>query len=180
VKRYALVILAGLGLAFIAEGPGPSLVTADPAPAPVIHEYAVLRPAPLVRLPVEVDRARVVAAHRATRGKDRAPIRVVKKREKRVVKKTVPRKKTTTVSPLGLAAWLDSPMARKVVKRESGGDCSATSRTGKYRGKWQFDLPTYHAHGGVGDPARASCHTQDVVAYALWRDRGWQPWTTAY
>lgn len=45
-----------------------------------------------------------------------------------------------------------------------------------YYGAYQFDLQTWAAVGGHGNPADASPAEQDARALALWRDRGWQPW----
>ena len=39
---------------------------------------------------------------------------------------------------------------------ESGGDPTAVSSDGSYRGKYQFDYGTWESVGGSGDPAAAS------------------------
>lgn len=65
---------------------------------------------------------------------------------------------------------------RKIAICESGGDPRAVSAGGTYRGKYQFDRGTWRAHGGRGDPARASERTQDRIALRLYRDRGTAPW----
>jgi hypothetical protein len=66
---------------------------------------------------------------------------------------------------------------------ESGGDYSITSRSGKYRGAYQFDRSTWnsvaerHAPALVGvDPAHASSADQDALALALYSERGARPW----
>ena len=66
---------------------------------------------------------------------------------------------------------------------ESGGDYSITSRSGKYRGAYQFDRSTWnsvaerHAPMLVGvDPAQASPADQDALALALYTERGARPW----
>jgi hypothetical protein len=66
---------------------------------------------------------------------------------------------------------------------ESGGDYSITSRSGKYRGAYQFDRSTWnsvaerHAPALVGvDPAHASPADQDALALALYSERGARPW----
>jgi hypothetical protein len=65
---------------------------------------------------------------------------------------------------------------RRIAQCESGGNPRAISRTGRYRGKFQFDQPTWEAAGGHGDPAAAPESTQDRVAVALYRKRGTAPW----
>jgi hypothetical protein len=66
---------------------------------------------------------------------------------------------------------------------ESGGDYSITNPSGKYRGAYQFDRPTWdsvavnHAPHLVGvDPAAASPADQDAMAFALYSERGAGPW----
>jgi peptidoglycan hydrolase-like protein with peptidoglycan-binding domain len=65
---------------------------------------------------------------------------------------------------------------RRIAACESGGNPRAISRDGRYRGKYQFDLSTWQAIGGSGDPARASESEQDRRAIALYRKRGTAPW----
>jgi peptidoglycan hydrolase-like protein with peptidoglycan-binding domain len=64
----------------------------------------------------------------------------------------------------------------RIAQCESGGNPSAISPGGQYRGKYQFTRATWHAMGGSGDPARASEATQDRLAMALYRARGTSPW----
>jgi len=59
---------------------------------------------------------------------------------------------------------------------ESSNRTNAVSRTGKYRGLYQFDLPTWKSVGGMGDPATASRAEQHKRAAMLYAKRGWQPW----
>lgn len=59
---------------------------------------------------------------------------------------------------------------------ESGGDPTAVSPSGQYRGKYQFDQQTWNGAGGSGDPAAASEAAQDAVAEELYDQRGAQPW----
>jgi hypothetical protein len=65
---------------------------------------------------------------------------------------------------------------RRIAACESGGNPRAISRDGRYRGKYQFDLSTWRAIGGSGDPAKASEAEQDRRAVALYRKRGTAPW----
>jgi hypothetical protein len=59
---------------------------------------------------------------------------------------------------------------------ESGGDPTAVSADGTYRGKYQFDTSTWAAMGGSGDPAAASEAEQDMRAAMLYSQSGSSPW----
>jgi len=59
---------------------------------------------------------------------------------------------------------------------ESGGDYSAVSSSGTYRGAYQFDYATWQAVGGSGDPAAASPAEQDMRAQMLYEQSGSSPW----
>ena len=64
----------------------------------------------------------------------------------------------------------------KIAQCESGGDPTAVSSDGTYRGKYQFDRSTWQQLGGSGDPAAAPEPEQDQRALALYRQRGSAPW----
>lgn len=59
---------------------------------------------------------------------------------------------------------------------ESGGNPSAVSSDGSYRGKYQFDYGTWESVGGSGDPAAASEQEQDYRAALLYAQSGSSPW----
>ncbi len=59
---------------------------------------------------------------------------------------------------------------------ESGGDPTAISADGTYRGKYQFDYGTWESVGGTGDPAAASEAEQDYRAALLYAEAGSSPW----
>jgi hypothetical protein len=59
---------------------------------------------------------------------------------------------------------------------ESGGDPTAVSSNGSYRGKYQFDYGTWEAVGGSGDPAAAPEAEQDYRAALLYAQSGSSPW----
>ena len=65
---------------------------------------------------------------------------------------------------------------KKIAMCESGGNPRAISPSGRYRGKYQFDRPTWRSIGGHGDPAKASEYEQDKRALKLYRQRGTAPW----
>lgn len=64
----------------------------------------------------------------------------------------------------------------QIAECESGGDITAVSRDGRFRGKYQFSQATWEALGGTGDPAAADEATQDAFAAALYAERGAAPW----
>lgn len=59
---------------------------------------------------------------------------------------------------------------------ESGGDPTAVSADGSYRGKYQFHPSTWEAVGGSGDPAAAPEAEQDYRAALLYAQSGSSPW----
>ena len=59
---------------------------------------------------------------------------------------------------------------------ESGGDPTAVSSDGSYRGKYQFDYGTWESVGGSGDPAAAAEAEQDYRAALLYAQSGSSPW----
>ncbi len=64
----------------------------------------------------------------------------------------------------------------RIAECESGGDPTAISPGGTYRGKYQFHRDTWAGLGGDGDPAEASEATQDRIALKLYRQQGTAPW----
>jgi peptidoglycan hydrolase CwlO-like protein len=64
----------------------------------------------------------------------------------------------------------------KIAQCESGGDPTAVSSSGTYRGKYQFDPQTWRSVGGSGDPAAAPEAEQDRRAAILYSQRGSAPW----
>lgn len=59
---------------------------------------------------------------------------------------------------------------------ESSGNYRAVDRSGVYRGAYQFDLRTWQAMGGIGDPVDAPPEEQDLRARMLYAQRGPAPW----
>jgi peptidoglycan hydrolase-like protein with peptidoglycan-binding domain len=64
----------------------------------------------------------------------------------------------------------------KIAQCESGGDPTAVSADGTYRGKYQFTRATWRALGGEGDPAKARERVQDAIAAKLYAAQGTAPW----
>lgn len=59
---------------------------------------------------------------------------------------------------------------------ESGGNPTAVSADGTYRGLYQFDYGTWESVGGSGDPAAASPAEQTYRAALLYSESGSSPW----
>ena len=66
---------------------------------------------------------------------------------------------------------------------ESNGNYQAVSRSGRYRGAYQFSRSTWNstAAGWLDayvsvDPAQAAPHIQDAMARKLWKHAGSSPW----
>jgi Transglycosylase-like domain/Putative peptidoglycan binding domain len=65
---------------------------------------------------------------------------------------------------------------RRIAECESGGNPTALSPSGRYRGKFQFSRSTWKELGGEGDPAAAPEWLQDQMALKLYRRAGTSPW----
>jgi peptidoglycan hydrolase-like protein with peptidoglycan-binding domain len=76
-----------------------------------------------------------------------------------------------TSSSTGSSSTLQS-----IAQCESGGDPTAVSADGRYRGKYQFSYATWSAMGGSGDPAAAPESVQDAMAAKLLAAQGTAPW----
>lgn len=69
-----------------------------------------------------------------------------------------------------------SGVLEQIAACESGGDPSAVSPDGLYRGKYQFSVETWQSLGGTGDPAAAPEAVQDQLAAQLLAQAGTSPW----
>jgi peptidoglycan hydrolase-like protein with peptidoglycan-binding domain len=74
------------------------------------------------------------------------------------------------------ASGASSATLERIAQCESGGDPTAVSADGRYRGKYQFTRATWRAMGGSGDPAAAPEAEQDQRAAALLAAQGTAPW----
>lgn len=117
--------------------------------------------APLIGPVTRFHRAIRISVHR---------IRVA--RHRRAVRKQREREAEFAALPGGVSqATLDA-----IGACESGGDPTAVSSDGTYRGKYQFDYGTWESVGGSGDPAAASEAEQDYRAALLYARSGSSPW----
>ena len=78
---------------------------------------------------------------------------------------------TTTTDPTTTSSTLDA-----IAQCESGGNPTAVSRSGRYRGKYQFSRASWAGLGGKGDPAHAPEAVQDALAAKLLAKRGPSAW----
>jgi peptidoglycan hydrolase-like protein with peptidoglycan-binding domain len=83
--------------------------------------------------------------------------------------------KTQTTQTQSTGSGRSATLA-KIAQCESGGNPTAVSSTGRYRGKYQFSRATWRDLGGSGDPAAAPESVQDAMAAKLYAQRGAQPW----
>lgn len=76
----------------------------------------------------------------------------------------------------GVIAGVPTATLEAIASCESGGDPTAVSADGTYRGKYQFDTGTWASVGGSGDPAAAPEAEQDYRASLLYQQAGTSPW----
>ena len=82
----------------------------------------------------------------------------------------------TTSKARPRAAAPVSGRLQRIAACESGGDPTAVSPDGRYRGKYQFLRSTWKALGGTGDPAKAPEAEQDRLAAQLMERQGPSAW----
>ena len=83
--------------------------------------------------------------------------------------------KTATSASTGSQSE-NAALLAKIAQCESGGDPTAVSPDGRYRGKYQVLRSTWEGLGGEGDPAQASEGEQDLRAAALLERQGPEAW----
>jgi hypothetical protein len=113
-------------------------------------------------------RAPIPTAAGAERRARRSPTRTARAAERAGAARRGPAAKP-------IPQWLKATL-EAIANCESRGDPRAVSASGTYRGKYQFDLTTWNAVGGRGDPAAAPEPIQDRMAARLYRMRGAAPW----
>ena len=82
----------------------------------------------------------------------------------------------TTSKARPRAAAPVSARLQRIAACESGGDPTAVSADGRYRGKYQFSRATWRSRGGTGDPAKAPEAVQDRLAAQLMARQGPSAW----
>jgi outer membrane protein TolC len=147
-----IAVVAFPAAALAAAGPGAGSDPIGIAAAQPVKLDALRRPAESFHRLIRVQVHRIRIAHRAEVRKQRQEL--------------------FANLPGGVAmATLDS-----IASCESGGDPTAVSSDGSYRGKYQFDYGTWESVGGSGDPAAAPEPEQDYRAALLYSRSGSSPW----
>jgi hypothetical protein len=167
-RRLVTTIAAVLALSVVAQAAGSE--ASAPGKAREAHAHGDARLAVLAK-PARHFRKSVRIAHRRA---ERAEARAARKARSRTAEQGAASDQGAVASPesLGVStATLDS-----IAACESGGDPTAVSPDGTYRGKYQFDLGTWASVGGSGDPAAAPEAEQDYRAALLYSRGGSSPW----
>jgi Transglycosylase-like domain len=153
-----LVLLAFPAAALAAGGDGgaesPALADAQPVPLAQLH-----RPAHRFQELVDSISHRIVVERRQALARER-------RREAREERERFSQ----------LPGGVSIETLESIASCESGGDPTAISSDGSYRGKYQFDYGTWEAVGGSGDPAAAPELEQDYRAALLYAQSGSSPW----
>ena len=114
-----------------------------------------------------------------------APLQRPVKRFQRAIEAQLPkirakrrerREKAEQQSYAALPGGVSQSTLDTIAACESGGDPTAVSADGTYRGKYQFDYGTWASVGGSGDPAAAPEAEQDYRAALLYVQSGSSPW----
>ena len=82
----------------------------------------------------------------------------------------------STTTPTARSSSASSSRLEAIAQCESGGDPTAVSPDGTYRGKYQFSRATWRQLGGTGDPAAAPEAVQDQMAAKLMATQGPSAW----
>jgi soluble lytic murein transglycosylase-like protein len=142
----------------------PAVALAAPGDGPSSPERAAVAPAQPAALAPLTEPVR--SFHRAIR------VHLHRIRAARRARLRKERREAFATLPAGVSqATLDA-----IASCESGGNPTAVSSDGSYRGKYQFSFETWAAVGGSGDPAAAPESEQDYRAALLYAQSGSSPW----
>jgi hypothetical protein len=148
----AFVLCVAFPAAALAASGGGSPAKVDVADAAPARIHVLQRPVVSFQRTIRVTVERIEAARRARL-----------RRERRQLYASLP-------------AGVSRGTLEAIAACESGGDPTAISSDGSYRGKYQFSFETWAAVGGSGDPAAASEREQDYRAALLYAASGSSPW----
>ncbi len=129
----------------------------DPTAAGVSHAKELH--IPLLQRPIDRFQHLIATVTKQIRAEHRAALR----KQRRELFATLP-------------AGVTMATLESIASCESGGDPTAVSSDGSYRGKYQFDFGTWESVGGSGDPAAAPEAEQDYRAALLYSQSGSSPW----
>ena len=105
----------------------------------------------------------------------KAELRKEARTAKRAAERRVAEKKQSRQAAAAPAVAIP-PQLEAIAQCESGGDPTAVSADGTYRGLFQFDYGTWASVGGTGDPAAAPAAEQYRRAAMLYARSGAAPW----
>jgi peptidoglycan hydrolase-like protein with peptidoglycan-binding domain len=177
-RRALAASLGGLALAaggaFAADGPttGGASPTTAPAPSSTTASPVAAAQAKLGLVADGVAGPQTRKAVRAFQRSSGLPV------DGRLGTRTLAALGVTPSTTTRSAAPATAPSAQltAIAQCESGGDPTAVSPSGQYRGKYQFSRATWRAMGGTGDPASAPEAEQDQRAAALLAEQGPSAW----
>lgn len=153
-----LVLLVAFPAVALAAAPGDHAPQSVSEPRIRLADAVPATSAPLLLGGPKLHREMRAAAHRI-----RAARRARLERERREAFATLP-------------AGVSMATLEAIATCESGGNPTAISSDGSYRGKYQFSFETWAAVGGSGDPAAAPEEEQDYRAALLYAQSGSSPW----
>ena len=105
---------------------------------------------------------------------EQAELRQEARAAKRAAERRAAEKREAQAAPA--ASTVIPPHLAAIAECESGGDPTAVSADGTYRGLFQFDYGTWASVGGTGDPAAAPVSEQVTRAEILYARAGSSPW----
>jgi hypothetical protein len=138
-----------------------------------VEQAEAARQQAAARLTAERTAAQAAAAESPAPPKASKPARAAGRATTTTTLASSPGAGTTTTVPQSSGS---NDMWAALRKCESGGNYSAVSASGRYRGAYQFDQQTWESVGGSGDPAAAPPAEQDYRAKLLYQRRGPRAW----
>jgi hypothetical protein len=142
--------------------------------APALAAGAIAAPIPVV-LAQTASTGLDFAEDAARNARQQAELRDEARTAKRAAERRVAEKREARQAAAAPAVAIP-PQLEAIAQCESGGDPTAVSADGTYRGLFQFDYGTWASVGGTGDPAAASASEQIQRAAILYARAGSSPW----
>ena len=156
-SALVLVLLVAFPAVALAAAPG------DGGPRPEAPRIGLADAVPAPSAPLLLHGPKLHREMRAAAERIEAARRARLRRERREAFATLP-------------AGVSTATLEAIASCESGGDPTAVSSDGSYRGKYQFSFETWASVGGSGDPAAAPEAEQDYRAALLYSQAGSSPW----
>ncbi len=142
--------------------------------APVLVAGAIAAPIPVV-LAQTASTGLDFAEDAARNARQQVELRDEARTAKRAAERRVAKKREAHQAAAAPAVAIP-PQLEAIAQCESGGDPTAVSADGTYRGLFQFDYGTWASVGGTGDPAAAPASEQIQRAAILYARAGASPW----